>query len=192
MRNYEKKQINLGGRTVAYTLRVSKRARNLRLTIRGDGNLVATLPRGMHERFAARFIAKKSRWVIDTLDRFKKFPAGNFTKGSRRDFLAHKERARALVQDRLAYFGPLYDLSYCRISIRNQKTRWGSCSRKGNLNFNYKIALLPPRHADYIIVHEICHLKELNHSKRFWDLVAALIPDHRAIRAELRKGRGYV
>ena len=192
MRNYEKKQIDLGGRTVAYTLRVSKRARNLRLTIRGDGNLVATLPRGMHERFAARFIAKKSRWVIDTLDRFKKFPAGNFTKGSRRDFLAHKERARALAEERLAYFSPLCGLSYHRISIRNQKTRWGSCSRKGNLNFNYKIALLPSRLSDYIIVHELCHLKELNHSEKFWNLVAAVIPEHRAIRTELRKCGGYV
>ena len=192
MRNYEKKQIDLGGQTIAYTLRVSKRARNLRLTIRGDGGLVATLPRGMHRRFAERFIAKKSRWVIDTLERFKKFPAGSFAKGSKRDFLAHKERARAFAQERLAYFSPVCGLSYGRISIRNQKTRWGSCSRKGNLNFNYKIVLLPPRHADYIIAHELCHRKELNHSQRFWDLVAELIPDHRGIRAELRKGGGDI
>ena len=131
------------------------------------------------------FVHRYKRFIV-------KFPIRNFAKGNRKDFLAHKERARALAKDRLAYFNGICNLSYGRISIRNQKTRWGSCSRKGNLNFNYKIVLLPPRHADYIIAHELCHLKELNHSKRFWDLVAELIPDHRAIRAELRKGGGDV
>ena len=185
-----KKQIEIEGKIIEYTLCVSKRTRNMRLMIQGDGSIVATIPVGMREHDAGRFIRKKSRWVFDTLERFKKYPVKTFAQGSKKDFLMHQERARTLIQERLAYFTAVYNLSYNRISIRNQKTRWGSCSRRGNLNFNYKIALLPQRHADYIVVHELCHIKEFNHSKKFWDLVAATVPDYRTIRAELRKGGG--
>ena len=99
----------------------------------------------------------------------------------------NKERALLIVKDRIEYFNTFYNFKWNRIVIRNQKTRWGSCSKKGNLNFNYKIALLPPKSADYIIVHELCHLGEFNHSQKFWDLVGETIPDYKAIRKDLRK-----
>ena len=181
------KQINIGGRTIIYTLRVSRRARNMRLTIRGDGSLVATLPRGMREYAVERFILEKSQWITDTLERFKKFPVGNFTKGSRKNFLAHKEGARALAEERLAYFSSMCNVSYNRISIRNQKTRWGSCSRKGNLNFNFRVLFLPLELRDYVIVHELCHLQELNHSEKFWELVVQTVPEYKKLRSLLRK-----
>jgi predicted metal-dependent hydrolase len=104
-------------------------------------------------------------------------------------FLAHKEEARARAAERLAHFNSFYGFTYGRVSIRNQKTRWGSCSAKGNVNFNYKIALLEPRLADFIIVHELCHLKHMNHSRAFWDLVAETIPDYVARRNELRRSK---
>ena len=130
--------------------------------------------------------------MFRTLEDIKKFPQASFAKGKKKDFLMHQEHARGLAEERLAHFNTYYGFVYYTISIRNQKTRWGSCSRKGNLNFNYKIAVLPQRQSDYIIVHELCHLKELNHSKKFWDLVAATVPDYRAIRAELKRSGGYV
>lgn len=99
----------------------------------------------------------------------------------------NKDKALSIVKDRIEYFNTIYNFKWNRIVIRNQKTRWGSCSRKGNLNFNYKIALLPPESADYIIVHELCHLGEFNHSQKFWDLVAKTIPDYLVIRKDLRK-----
>jgi len=105
---------------------------------------------------------------------------------SRVEFLANKELARALVFERIKYFNQNYRFKIRRISIRNQRSRWGSCSKKGNLNFNYRIVLLPPVVSDYIIVHELCHLGEFNHSKRFWGLVAKTIPDYQQIRKELR------
>ena len=104
----------------------------------------------------------------------------------RRNYLKHRESARVLVSQRVAHFSAIYQVSVGRISIRNQKTRWGSCSKKGNLNFNYKIALIPERLANYIIVHELCHLKEFNHSSRFWNLVAETFPDYLELREELR------
>lgn len=104
-------------------------------------------------------------------------------------FHHYRESARALAHDRIRKLNAGYDFSYRRISIRNQKSRWGSCSKRGNLNFNYRIALLPPHLADYIIVHELMHLQELNHSPKFWNLVAHVIPNHRECRKELREMR---
>ena len=112
---------------------------------------------------------------------------------SRTQYLQHKERARVLVLARLEYFSALYrDVHGCnftvgKVSIRNQTTRWGSCSSKGNLNFNYKIALLPEQLSDYIVVHELCHLGQFNHSQKFWDLVALALPDYAQRVTELKK-----
>lgn len=98
-----------------------------------------------------------------------------------------KKEALILVQNRLAHFNTYYNFSYNKISIRNQKTRWGSCSTRGNLSFNVKILLLPIDMQDYLVVHELCHLKEFNHSERFWSLVAQQIPDYKEIRSAMRR-----
>ena len=86
----------------------------------------------------------------------------------------------------LAHYGALHGIKVGKISIRNQKSRWGSCSKKGNLNFNYKLVFLAPELRDYVIVHEICHVKEFNHGRGFWALVAEAVPDHREVRGRLR------
>jgi predicted metal-dependent hydrolase len=106
-----------------------------------------------------------------------------------RRYEKYKEDARKLVQERLVHYNKHYNFKIGRISIRDQKTRWGSCSSKGNLNFNYKIVFLPIELVDHIVVHELCHLKEFNHSKNFWDLVAEQHPEHLKSRAELTKIR---
>lgn len=113
-------------------------------------------------------------------------------KGRAPEYAKYKEQARSLATARLLYWKthPAYaehNFVYGRISIKNVKSRWGSCSKKGNLNFNYHIALLPPHLADYIIVHELCHLSEFNHGKGFWDLVAKAVPAWRELREELKK-----
>jgi len=102
-------------------------------------------------------------------------------------YLTHREHARALVTDRLDYWNQFFNLSYGRIAIRNQSTRWGSCSTKRNLNFNYRIAFLPVELADYIIVHELCHLLEFNHGQQFWKHVERAIPDYAARKNTLRE-----
>ena len=107
-------------------------------------------------------------------------------RGSNKHYLLHKEQARSLVASRLAHFNQHYKFNLKKVFIKNQKSRWGSCSSKGNLNFNYKIALLPPHLADYIIVHELCHLGQFNHSQKFWALVAETMPDWRKMRLMLR------
>lgn len=109
-------------------------------------------------------------------------------KGPRAEYLKHKETTRELVTTQLEFFSGLYKLQHKRISIKNQATRWGSCSRTGNLNFHYKIALLPLELTNYIIVHELCHLQEFNHSKKFWGLVAQAVPNYSELRKKLRDG----
>jgi len=99
---------------------------------------------------------------------------------------ANKEKARALVLERLAYFNRFYGLKWGRVAIRNTKRRWGSCSKRSNLNFCYRVVFLPKDLTDYIIVHELCHLKEFNHSKAFWALVAMTIPDYKTLRKQLK------
>jgi predicted metal-dependent hydrolase len=105
---------------------------------------------------------------------------------NRKHYLRLKEDARALVHARVGYFNAFYRQPVKKIFIKNTKSRWGSCSQQGNLNFNYKIILLPPAVADYLIVHELCHLAQFNHGPAFWALVARACPNYRALRSELR------
>jgi predicted metal-dependent hydrolase len=95
--------------------------------------------------------------------------------------------ARRFVKSRIAYFNQFYNFKFNKIFIKNQSTRWGSCSSLRNLNFNYKIIYLRPDLADYLIVHELCHLGEMNHSKRFKDLVSKTIPNYVKLNKELKK-----
>ena len=112
----------------------------------------------------------------------KKKRASSVTK----HYVAHKSAARELVLERLQHFNQHYGLTWNRVAIRNQKRCWGICSSKKNLNFSYKLLWLPPHLRDYIIVHELCHLVEMNHGKNFWQLVAEQVPDYKRCVAELK------
>jgi len=105
----------------------------------------------------------------------------------RRFTIKKKGQAEHFVESRLNHFNKFYNFEINRVVIRNQGTRWGSCSSKKNLNFNYRIIYLRPQLADYLIVHELCHLGQLNHSKRFWTLVKKSIPNYVEINRELRR-----
>ena len=109
-----------------------------------------------------------------------------WTAAEKQHYQEYKEAARTLVHQRLEHFNQHYQLSYNRISIKNTRSRWGSCSSKQNLNFSYKLLFLPTHLRDYIIVHELCHLKEMNHRPQFWTLVAEQIPEYRNCVTELR------
>jgi len=108
---------------------------------------------------------------------------------SRADFKVLAPAARVLVHERLTHFNRHYCYIYGKVFIRNTRTRWGTCSSRGNLGFNYRIAKLPSELQDYIVVHELCHLAELNHSKNFWALVAETLPDWKQLRKRLGKYR---
>ena len=170
-----------------YTVRSTMRARNLRISVKHDGSVVVTKPRFVPNLVVHSFVEKHAPWINERMTEFASKPAPLLGKRSRRDYVEYKERARARVHTLVLKWNKHYKLPINTISIGNQKSRWGSCSSKKNLNFNYKIIFLPNELQDYIVVHELCHLKELNHSERFWNLVAESIPNHKLLRAELKK-----
>ena len=105
---------------------------------------------------------------------------------SHRHYLRHKERARAVIGARLLHYNAHYRHALRRVFIKNSKSRWGSCSSAGNLNFNYKLLFLPQELADYVVVHELCHLRHFNHGPEFWALVSQACPDYKSLRKALR------
>jgi predicted metal-dependent hydrolase len=99
----------------------------------------------------------------------------------------HKEAAREIIMSDVHRLAPVCEVTLKRIAIRDQRRRWGSCSSLGNLNFNYRLAFIPVRLREYVVVHELCHLKELNHGEAFWGHVEAVLPDYKLRVAELRE-----
>lgn len=138
-------------------------------------------------REVERFVGKCGKWIARTQQRFSKLPKTSRVEPSAKEYKKYKGAAQGEVARRISYFNSFYKFGFSKIIIRNQKSRWGSCSHKEVLSFNYRILFLPPHLVDYIVVHELCHLREMNHSKRFWALVAQTIPNHLECRRELRK-----
>lgn len=128
-------------------------------------------------------------WVFRRVRRVRRRSISHrlFVRSSKAEYEKHKELTRALVARKIAEFNAFYNLTPGRIAIRNQRSRWGSCSKKGNLNFNYRLVLIPEALVDYVVVHEMCHLGEFNHSKNFWHLVSRTVPNHVELRKQLRQ-----
>ena len=102
-------------------------------------------------------------------------------------YLKHKEHARAAVHAHLNEWNRHYNLPIRKVFIKNSRSRWGSCSTLGNLNFNYRIIFLPPHLQAYLIIHELCHLQHFNHGPEFWSLVAQTVPEYKTHRREIRR-----
>lgn len=150
----------------------------MRLIIYPNGRLVVTVPRRTSLKTLEGFLFSNADWIMARI-------SDTDRTGSLADF---KTQALAFVNDKIANYNRFYNFNYQRIAIKDQQTRWGSCSRQGNLNFNYRILFLPSRVADYVIVHELCHLNQLNHSQQFWRLVERTFPDYRELRKALKRG----
>ncbi|HEX9057167.1 MAG TPA: SprT family zinc-dependent metalloprotease [Ktedonobacterales bacterium] len=226
--------VTLGGRHIPYTLKVSARARRLRLIVRPGSGLEVVVPRGAPLSAHEPFLREKEQWILTTLDRIAREtaaaapaplitgrrlpfagreltlvvradgPAGRYRVGLSGDTLTvtlpggdqeqarvalemwYRRQAAVIFADRLQIGNRAYGFTYQRVSIKEQKSRWGSCSKLGNLNFNWRLLLAPLPVLDYVVVHELCHLKELNHGPRFWKLVGRGCPDYAVHRRWLR------
>jgi predicted metal-dependent hydrolase len=231
----ETRSVMLGGQRIPYLLRVSARARRIRLVVRPETGLEVVVPHGAPTNAHEALLREKGRWIATTLERVARetaaamppplvsgrrlafagrefelavrtgAPAGRYratlTGGTLtltlpsdqpevvRVALEHwyRRQAPALFAERLHICNLPYVFSYGRVSIKGQKSRWGSCSKQGNLNFNWRLLLAPLAVLDYVVVHELCHLKELNHGPRFWKLVARGCPAYAAHRRWLRQ-----
>ena len=182
-------QITLNSQKIPFTKKYSNKAKHIRISIR-NGELILTIPKpGFFqskesvEKKALDFLQSKSDWILKHLNPNKKLDWKEFppTKGglgeadlsnySREHYLKYKEEARSLCEDKAKIWVEKMWVSYNRIAIKSLKTKWGSCSSKKNLNFNYKILFLSEKNQNYLIVHELSHLVQMNHSRNFWDLV---------------------
>lgn len=183
----ESKKIKIGDQDYNYNLRRKRYAKYVRLTIEHDGTLSVTAPVTYPMFFIKKFLASRAIWLQKNLKKITDNPTILGIKHSEAQIKEYKKQARLLVEDRINYYNQFYNLEVRRISIRNQKSRWGSCSSKKYLNFNYRLALIDRDLADYIIVHELCHLAEMNHSRAFWKLVEHTIPDYKNRKKLLKK-----
>ena len=158
-----------------------RRARRYVLRVESDGRLRVTIPRGGSRREAEAFVQRSSDWVIRqrTHAQAQLRPLENET--------ALRQQARRELPARLLELAARHGLAVTRVSVRNQRSRWGSCGRDGHICLNWRLVLMPPSVRDYVLVHELMHLRRMDHSAAYWRLLADAYPDYRAAREWLRR-----
>lgn len=159
--------------------------KTMALQIAQDGHLVMRLPRSLPEKEALEFAKRHELWIVRNYRKVAEL-AQEQRIYSEDEIYAHVDKLCPVLEHRVSYYASLMGVTYGRITIRNQRTRWGSCSAKGNLNFNWKLSLLPDELLDYVIVHELAHRLEMNHSERFWVQVERILPDYKERRRRLK------
>ena len=165
---------------IKYFIKRSRR-KTISVEIGPDLSVLIRAPLRMPDRDIRKFLDESEGWIIKhraaAAERLEK--AGNVHRLSTDEIRKLAEEAVKDIPERVRRYAPIVGVTYGRITIRNQKSRWGSCSSRGNLNFNCLLMLAPPEHRDYVVVHELCHRKEMNHSKRFWAEVEKILPDYK-------------
>ncbi|HVM90759.1 MAG TPA: SprT family zinc-dependent metalloprotease [Verrucomicrobiae bacterium] len=169
-------------------IEIKRRAyqRRIRISVKPGGHVLVTAGKQMPVFLINGFISQHQDWIERTVEKMKRVKQSILKRHDPAEYKRLKKSALKLVEERLAHFNRAYGFSWKRISIRNQKSQWGSCSKSGTLSFNYKLALIPPELADYVIVHELCHIQQMNHGSKFWALVNKTVPDFRERRRALK------
>lgn len=199
-------ELNINGVVIPYTLVKSSRRRSISIQIGAGGKMTVRSPYFVTKGMIERFLWEKQDWIYKHyMEAVKKAAeAGSLGSGvdgsGDGDLRApiqanedpalvnkHKKYARKIFEARVAYFQQFTGGEYTSITIRDQKTRWGSCSGRGTLSFNWRLILAPPEILDYVVVHELCHLTHMNHSKEFWGLVGKVLPDYKVRRKWLKE-----
>jgi len=173
---------------------VKSNRRTFSLKIKRDGTVIVRSPLYASEKQIQQFVREHERWLIKHLAENEKMrselsalpPLGDD------EIKALKLRAKQYIPARVEYWAKIIGVEYSSVTIRMQRTRWGSCSSKGNLNFNCLLMLTDTDIINYIVIHELCHIKELNHSKRFWALVESAMPNYKSIQARLKSVEGQI
>lgn len=170
---------------VEYKLIRSAR-RTLAIEITRDGSVIVRAPRRAKADDINLFVKEKSEWIERHVSAIKSRPEAQRVF-SAAEIKTLKNRVRPIISERVKYFSDVLGVSYGTISVRAQKTLWGSCNKYGDLSFNCLLCLLPPCVLDYVVVHELCHRKQMNHSAAFWREVEKVLPDYKSRRAQLKK-----
>ena len=168
---------------IPYTLVRSSR-KTISIVIKPNGEVEVRCPRRCSRRDVEAFVVSKEEWIRKHLEAIVQRPTAPVLSEAERKALA--EQAAKALQEKVSRFARQMGVSYGRITIRSQRTRWGSCSAKGNLNFNCLLMLMPQEVQDYVVIHELCHRREMNHSAAFWAEVEKYCPDYRNCRKWLK------
>lgn len=178
---------------IPYEIIRSKR-KTYGISVASGGKVTVRIPLRGSERFAVSMVESKKNWIAASVMKMQTIEPTPLQKekspSQKRLEAIYREAAREYFPKRVSYFAYVLNVSYGKITIRDQKTRWGSCSSKGNLSFNWRLILAPPNVLDYVVVHELCHRKEMNHSPRFWALVESVMPDYKEHRKWLKENGG--
>ena len=162
-----------------YTLVHSAR-RSLAVQIKSDGRVIVRANYRTPLKSIENFLSAKSAWIKKHLAEIAAKPnLPKFTDEEIKEFIAS---AKTVIPSKTAYFANLIGVSYGKVTIRRARTLWGSCTAKGNLNFNCLLAVVPDSVADYVIIHELCHRREMNHSQKFWAIVSQYCPEYKTRR----------
>ena len=161
------------------------------IQVNSDLSVTVRAPYSASEKDIEEILKKKEAWISRHIEKIKKtkerFEAEPTEKLTREKVIALAEEALKVIPERVEYFAKVIGVTYGKITVRTQKTRWGSCSSKGNLNFNCLLMLAPPEVLDYVVVHELCHRKQMNHSKAFWLEVEKVLPNYKEVRKWLKE-----
>ena len=157
--------------------------RTIAIQVNPDLTVTVRAPRRATQREIDRILREKQPWIQKHMEQMKEkraqYDAMEMDGLTDAECRQLKQKAQAYIPERVEYFANIMGVDYGRITIRKQKTRWGSCSGKGNLNFNCLLMLAPPEVIDYVVIHELCHRKEMNHSRAFWREVEKVMPDYK-------------
>lgn len=182
----------MGDGTIPVQVIYSRRT-TMGLEVRPDGTVAARVPMGTADKPLMAFVGERRQWIVEKWFLMEKRrqvmesrPPADYEENPSLE-RQYRELARGRITERVRYYAAQMEVSYGRISIRAAKTRWGSCSAGGNLNFHWKLVLMPPEVLDYVVVHELAHRKEMNHSYRFWKVVEKVLPDYRQTREWLKQ-----
>ena len=153
------------------------------IQVNSDLSVTVRAPYGVTEKYIEEFLNKNEAWISKRMNEIKvkkkSIESKNVENVTLDKIKILADQALKIIPTRVEYFARIIGVTYGNITIRNQKTRWGSCSSKGNLNFNCLLMLAPPKVLDYVVVHELCHRKQMNHSKAFWTEVEKVFPDYK-------------
>lgn len=170
---------------------IKTKRKSIAIEIKRDLRIVVRAPVYMSDRSINEFVCEKSDWINRNIQAVKAAIAAREAEEKQPGFsdaeLAKTvEAAKDILPPIAEYYARIIGVNYGKITVRRQVSRWGSCSAKGNLSFNCLLILCPDDVRDYVIIHELCHLKELNHSKRFWALVEQYCPNYRDCKNHLK------
>lgn len=166
--------------------------KTLAITITREGTLLVKAPLGMQDREIVRFLKQKQYWIYKQTKHVLEDMQKQVER-SEEEIKSLKLQARRVLTEKTDYYKSLLGVDYQRIRISSQRTRWGSCSTRGTISYNWHLILMPERIMDYVVVHELCHLLEMNHSKRFWKKVGEVLPDYENRRKWLKEnGNQYL